>query len=413
MNNDYWFYIEPYVYICKNQKSILIYNTLNGVYKEYPNELHYKEIIDKINLPRNNRVITLTSKDLDNSIINDFIYEIREIHAGDLLKKEWSKKKPIQMTPILNLQSDVEYFKTKEAQWIGDGMMNNIYELTLYINNYSSNSRQIWDNGYKQILLPYSENENYTIKFSEIKKLIKQVYGSSLSTINIIGGNLFLHPEIDDIIHFFNMQNKKIVYHIDDADLIDSIKFFNKIETANSSISISVLPDSQNINEFLKFQNITNIDFKFVIDSEDRLFHVEKTIEVNELQNYSLFPLFNTKYIEFFKENVYVSKSEIFDIKHCQLDFFQKEKINTNFFGKITILANGNAYSNINEQMLGNIYEDSLYDIIYNEMYHGNSWLKTRKKVAPCKRCLYNQFCPPISNYEYVIGQFNLCSVTQ
>ena len=37
-------------------------------------------------------------------------------------------------------------------------------------------------------------------------------------------------------------------------------------------------------------------------------------------------------------------------------------------FGKITIMPNGDAYANVNQPMLGNIFSHSIYEIIQKEM---------------------------------------------
>ena len=44
-------------------------------------------------------------------------------------------------------------------------------------------------------------------------------------------------------------------------------------------------------------------------------------------------------------------------------------------------------------------------------MDKGKSWWKLRTNIKPCNNCLYNLLCPPISNYEYVIGKYNLCNI--
>ncbi len=33
-----------------------------------------------------------------------------------------------------------------------------------------------------------------------------------------------------------------------------------------------------------------------------------------------------------------------------------------------------------------------------------------RQDVEPCKDCVFNSLCPPISNYEHVMGKHDLCS---
>jgi pseudo-rSAM protein len=88
-------------------------------------------------------------------------------------------------------------------------------------------------------------------------------------------------------------------------------------------------------------------------------------------------------------------------------------KMNPSNFGKLIVNTNGDCYANINAAKLGNIYRDTLYEIIYKETRMGKSWRRVRSRVEPCKRCLYALLCPPLSNYEYVINRNNLCKVFQ
>ena len=85
--------------------------------------------------------------------------------------------------------------------------------------------------------------------------------------------------------------------------------------------------------------------------------------------------------------------------------------MNTQTFGKLTIMSDGNIYVNANSPKAGNLGGKAIREIVFDEIYNGESWLKTRMEVSPCAGCLYNFLCPPLSNYEHVIGRNNLCHV--
>ncbi|MCP4215580.1 MAG: hypothetical protein GY765_13080 [bacterium] len=52
-----------------------------------------------------------------------------------------------------------------------------------------------------------------------------------------------------------------------------------------------------------------------------------------------------------------------------------------------------------------------MYGLIYKQLVGRSSWTRVRKNVTPCKSCLFCNICPAISNYEYAIGQYSLCSI--
>lgn len=120
---------------------------------------------------------------------------------------------------------------------------------------------------------------------------------------------------------------------------------------------------------------------------------------------------FDGKNASFFSENVFYNEKDILSSLQKHKDFFAKETLNLSNQGKITIMNDGQIYANVNHDPIGNLNTDTLSKALYYELYNGKSWRKLRKNVMPCKSCLYNLLCPPLSNYEYVIGRNNLYHV--
>jgi pseudo-rSAM protein len=102
------------------------------------------------------------------------------------------------------------------------------------------------------------------------------------------------------------------------------------------------------------------------------------------------------------------------------MDFFKTQKhieddeplrlLNSNFFGNLTVLPDGDILSNINAPVLGNIATTPLLKLIAAELEHNHAWRKTRNE-HPCNNCLFQYLCPPVSNYETVFKKMNLCTL--
>lgn len=88
-----------------------------------------------------------------------------------------------------------------------------------------------------------------------------------------------------------------------------------------------------------------------------------------------------------------------------------RQVINPFNFGKLYILNDGSAYANLNRARIGNIKTDSLKSLVLKILEREKSWTRTRKHVTPCKSYRFNALCPPIANYEYVLGKYNVCLV--
>lgn len=84
--------------------------------------------------------------------------------------------------------------------------------------------------------------------------------------------------------------------------------------------------------------------------------------------------------------------------------------MNENFFGKLTIMPNGDVYANVNANVLGNLKSNSLNELVYKEISQKESWFLKREN-KPCSDCAYKLLCPSPSNYELAIGKMNLCNI--
>jgi pseudo-rSAM protein len=121
-------------------------------------------------------------------------------------------------------------------------------------------------------------------------------------------------------------------------------------------------------------------------------------------------PIYTGDNIDFFEENVFLSKEDILSGSNSIKDFFAHQAINIYDFGKINIMSNGDVYANLNHPPLGNIYTNSIYEIIQKEIDEGKSWLRIRNQT-PCNNCVYQWLCPSPSDYEIAIGRQNLCHI--
>jgi pseudo-rSAM protein len=89
---------------------------------------------------------------------------------------------------------------------------------------------------------------------------------------------------------------------------------------------------------------------------------------------------------------------------------FARQKLNTNFFGKIHLFPNGNIKAHPLKNVLGSSKQEPLVKILEKEMITNTTWRIIRDQT-PCNECLYQFLCPSPSDYEIVIEKSNLCHV--
>ena len=114
------------------------------------------------------------------------------------------------------------------------------------------------------------------------------------------------------------------------------------------------------------------------------------------------------------KENVFVNEDDILEIKESLFELATKKISNPSFFGKLIFNADGNIFTSFNFPPIGNINELNIKNLIFNLLEDENSsWRVNKAQIEPCSNCIYNLLCPPISNYELVLGQNNLCHINK
>jgi pseudo-rSAM protein len=98
---DYWFTIEPYVYVNIVNESVLLYNTLDGVTVE-SDRAKVIALLSEVFKEENCGVVLLKDEQYKQKDINAFISELRKTYMGDIIDVALSKGKPVQLFPYFN-----------------------------------------------------------------------------------------------------------------------------------------------------------------------------------------------------------------------------------------------------------------------------------------------------------------------
>lgn len=374
---NYWFLIESYVYINIANGSALLYNTLDGVALE-SSQIEIIDLLEEILLEENCGVILLKNEHLEQPVIFDFIKKLRENYMGDIIDVNLSKGKPIQILPYINYQNK----RNKKYNFAFlESLLQVMFEVNIHLDNTSD--------------------------IEKIKAYLQYVPDNSV--FNVIGDMKNVDGAIDFVNFLKNRQNPKIISclytYIPDLCLDFNDDFLYKI-------SVHFPIDKSKFRESIQLIERLNTPFGYIFDvtSLEEYQEANCLIADYQIEKYVFNPVYTGNNIQFFKENIYLTKDDILSVQISMKDLFSKRAINKNDFGKIHIMPNGDIYANVNHSVLGSIYTHSIYEIIQKEIEEGQSWLRVRNQ-APCNNCVYQDLCPSPSDYEIVIGYPNLCHV--
>lgn len=376
---NYWFKIEPYVHISIVNSNVLLYNTFDGSFIE-SKDIEIVKLLKETLLKENCGVVLLTAERYNLDNIRKFIMELRAKYMGDIIDIELSKSKPVQIMPFTSLVNTQELFK-KQNFPTGKKILEYLSEISIYV--------------------------DYNTNIMDLNSFLKSL--PNISTVNIIGNlkDVANYKELLLVLDQFPSL-KKITCNYSNVISLqpEFVNNFSYSILINYPIDISKWNYSRRLllNQSIPFECI------FEVTSMDNYSQINKFIEEFGIEKHQLKPVYTGDNIDFFKENVFLTKDDILSTPLSISDFFINQSMNIFDFGKIAIMSNGDIYANVNYPILGNIHTHSIYEIISKELEEGRSWLRIRNQ-APCNTCLYQWFCPSPSNYEIAIGRPNLCHV--
>lgn len=128
---DYWFTIEPYVFVSITKHAVLLYNTLDGVTIE-SDKCEILDLFHEMLLVENCGVVLLINERYKQKDINSFILELREKYMGDIIDVSLSLGKPVQLLPYYNFLNKHEIYM-KHNFPLRKNVLINLYEITICV----------------------------------------------------------------------------------------------------------------------------------------------------------------------------------------------------------------------------------------------------------------------------------------
>lgn len=408
-----WLILEPYVYISISSCEGVVYNTLNHKIYETENKDILKILI-KLKKIKNSYIVSINDKMISLEEVNLFIKWLKTTYSGDLITNKIAKVRPVQIAPNIYLKQSSYEFKNPEFVYYNE-VNQTLHELIFFINGKCQSNCNICEEAYKQTIF-CRKGQDTELSITLIDNILVQLRNTSLTKINISGGNIFNYSEIDELIQLISKTTYSIIFHVNIKN-IKNTTFIQRLICINSIIHIKVIINEITNDDLYQIKAIgnlysNNIQFDFIVQSEDDYNYIH-TENLN-INNYNIIPFFNKKNICFFEKNIFLTKRDIKSTKKSMIDIFRGQVFNLHFLGKLIINNDGSVLSSVNLPPLGRIdLTDDFSSILIKAVGYKSTWRLLRKSASPCKSCRFNFLCPPISDYELVIGKKDLCHVNR
>lgn len=403
----YWFRVKGDVFIWKKKDKYLVYDSAAGNSFSFKDSPELTSVYEALMEVDNLYCVEINSNNLQDLVLADFIDVFTKYKMGDLISKSDVLFKPVSFLPKVCIQRSRDKFLKDQKMLEYENGMSYLLDLTICLNG------DIDRTDIKNRQLVYPLQGESSLKYEDLMDVLSQLTSADLQSLHLVGRNVFEYRDFHRLINVLDQMHVKKKIYVTQDQLANNQHYLGAINNDQVHYVVLVSKDNPFDSDLRrKVEGIFSyITWCFYVESVEECIGVERIIEDNAIGKYQIKPVFNGFNENFFEENVFVVEDDLLSLGLKKKDIYMRQTLNSNDFGKLTILSTGDVYANINFSSLGNIKEVGLKGLIYKELLVGDSWLRIRDQ-EPCTECLFQWMCSSPSNYEIAIGRFNLCHVT-
>lgn len=410
----YWFYLESHVYIAVKENGLLLYNLVTGRLLLYVDQPQLIDFILDLKREENLYALEVSEEYLRKNELISFVDNLREHFMGDMVDVSLSKKKPFFMPPIFDIQSKDSKLGRRTYRNVSKDSIMSIDELTFFVTGNCDESCTECSTAFKQFLWCTRENEKNELELEDIKIVLDETRGGRIKKINIVGGDLNKYSRLDELIGLLNSKPVRINYFIHFLHFRNNS--IEKLKRIGPESNICLLMECSTLKypdyiKYLKELKSGRFKFIFLIRHEQDFLNLEKVIGELKVNEFSVQPYYNNKNLDFFRENVFSDQESLSETSLDINAIKARQSYNTLKYGKMYIKSDKRIYSDLNASPLGVVNNISVAEAVVSELKEQGNWLRVRRNVVPCKDCLLDAICPPLSGYEYAIGINNTCNL--
>lgn len=396
-------YIEPFVLTNKVDNLIIYYNTLNSDYSIFDlNEVNHTLLPD---CHERTKIVN----EFEFSEVKPIYQELRDKFMLDFIENEGIIKKPYIVSPKITFGNGVDLSQFKKGLNTNIAMTQ-VYELDLYITNECNLHCPECDFAFKQFKHCFKNKNSSILPFNKIREIIGLFGSYSLMNINILGGNILLHPSIKKIANYLS----ETKYNVNFFLTLNQVSDLKGLEWSKY-INIHFFVTKHNVHLLSKVTiDNTGGNLVFVVSSEEDIELFDSKVKELCISKYTVFPLFDGKNLSFFKKYVFIEKADLVSSKKTVVEILTNKLINRNFYGKLILNSDGDILESINSTPRGNINQiktSYLPELLRNNFGSFDSWFETKQNVKGCNSCIYNFLCTPTTNYEKHLGLNKFCNI--
>lgn len=403
MNNNiqyHWFYLNDTTYLSINEKTALLYR-IDVNKRLIINNLEIVSYLSKFEDVKNMGVISVPHDILQ----SDEMVQLLSSEFGFVVPEDNGNLKPAKIPQIckINIDYDKRISGNEDVnyQLQMSNISKNLVKLAIFLND---------DGKISTTQVDYSKRFDSMKKigymdFRLFSEILSQVSVYPINTIDLCGSGAILHPYFGEIVSAIHNIGKQVRLIINYDEITNEVSK----DVDNLSILVNGGFNPVQLNRVITTTNLPNSRFFFRAMCLDDIDVAECFIEAYDI-DCIIVPFFDGQNAEFVQSIIAMDSDDIFSRHISRREIFRNQKLNSNLFGRLYILPNGDVFSSLINDSIGNCRTDKISKIIFSELSSGTIWRKTRNDVS-CSSCIYKYLCPPPSEYEISMDYFHMCSL--
>ena len=406
MMKKYWLYLEPYTFVFEGRQGAIVYNSINGESIKVSNTSNLLGIIEELNGLGSGYCILLEEEQLNQEDVFSFVNDIREKFLGDIVDISVSNGKPFIFKPILDLLEDPAKIEREKGFSLRENVLEYLHEITIFVGDTCPQNCENCEFYSKQGLFCTKIDKKQELSMMDYIFLITRLKTIGIKKINVVcnGASSDVFMELIEYLEACEMNVFIYIYYKNIAE-----SFLDFMHSFDHCFFVVLADKYIDLSKVCKIGNEGKISYDFYVSSISEYLLLSALADECCLKA-NFYPFYNGSNDSFMREYVYLLKEDILEQKLSKRNIFGRQVFNENLFGKLIIMPNGESYSNLNRDSLGNIKTDTMNKLVYNELEKKDTWLFTRS-IEPCLSCVFRYLCPSPNNYEIFMGKMNLCNI--
>jgi pseudo-rSAM protein len=409
----YCLIVDPLCYLSARGSAVLLYNPLSGRALFSFDAPRLAEVVAPWMSGGRAPVLEVSGKELvEDDELRGFVETLRDELLSYVVEAPLSSRAPFQFPPSAG-QQQAFLDETAAEQCPPE---RGVLGLSIYLNGECRLQCGFCTTAYRQFPCCGMFDAAHELDARHLERILRWVGGRRLS-LAFFGGDVFRYPDLGVIGELLapTPAASPTRFHAHCLNVLANIRRLATLAAWGAELAVLVpsdVPDGA-VADVWEAAKAARVDARmdFVLEKNEDYFRARRLEERLGVENLWVRPLYNGRNQGYFEENVFVRAEEILTNKPALGTICANAVVNRSAFGRLFVSSSGDLYASPSAKPLGNIAECSVAEAASRELADGHVWKRTRGQVEPCRDCVFQHLCPPVTGYEEALGRNDLCHV--